>query len=149
MYGKSVTGRVPKRNKEMFLRPAAQGRAGHRGSLLSLLICPPWGPLGGREVRSLWGKLSWHDPGWTGACFSSEVSQGRLNSMTGLQASGRSGAGGVGGWGGGTTTRWAGSTFGDCTESHLGRFQCHLSLLCSRYSSAAISYLMEAALNGL
>lgn len=136
MYGKSVTGRVPKRNKEMFLRPAAQGRAGHRGSLLSLLICPPWGPLGGREVRSLWGKLSWHDPGWTGACFSSEVSQGHLNSMTGLQASGRSGAGG-----GGVERRQDGQ------EAHLGTVLNHTlvgsSAIC--LCCAAVTPLLPSA----
>lgn len=61
---------------------------------------PSVGSTGGGQESV--GKLNWHDPGWTGASFSSEVSQGHLNSMTGLQDSGRSGGG----------TRWAGRHLG-------------------------------------
>lgn len=39
----------------------------------SRVIYPLWGPLMGGGGRSLWGKLNWHDPGWTGAGFSSEA----------------------------------------------------------------------------
>lgn len=86
MGGKFVTGHVPRwdRDDSETLCPA-------HGWTARTTAFTPYQPSGGGvhwEGRGcgLWGRLSCHDPGWTGACLSSEVSQGSLNSMTWLLA---------------------------------------------------------------
>lgn len=80
MYGQSVIGYVPKWNKEMFLRPAVQGWAGQLGPLLSLLVYPLWGPLGGRgSVGKAEQARPWQD--WSLLLSRSKPRQSECNDL--------------------------------------------------------------------